>query len=85
MVNNVIVSLKIEGLDELMDVEMPCQVHLSEVLPHLLSGLKELGIPSLQKARTLSLVRGNTALSTEMSLAESGVWDGSILSVHGEG
>lgn len=84
MVNNVIVSLKIEGLDELMDVELPCQVHLSEVLPHLLSGLKELGIPSLQRAKTLSLVRGNTALSTGKSLAESGVWDGSIVSLNAE-
>lgn len=84
MVSHVIITLKMEDNTEL-DVEVPCQIPIQELREDLLRGFQEKGIGGFDKVSSIRLTKGNAILQDDKSLAQLGIWDGSILTVITEG
>ena len=81
MVNGIIVTIVMNHPEVSIDMEIPCQIPVQTVCVQLLEALKIVTSPALNSCRKISLWDGDNKLRSDRSLAEAGVWDGSIITV----
>jgi len=83
MINAVIVTVKIAGVAQQYDMELPADIPVKELAPKLLMALKNIesrlfmGVERIKIKYDLE----NRYLADIESLASAGVWDGSFITV----
>lgn len=84
MVNSIIVTVEIPGTSITRDIELPCQIPVDELERLLLDGLKTEFSEFFSTVRAIQIWSGSKRINPSHSLAEMGIWDGSILTIKSE-
>lgn len=79
MVSSIIVTVRFQNPQKQLDMELPCQLPVSQVRKELLAALKSGGFSGAKSAQDLELWTGSEKLRDDKSLAEADVWDGAVL------
>ena len=76
-----IVTVHAENQGFFIDVELPAQLPVSELMPKLLDTLKEVDAEKFSRFERLSLIHNGVVLLESAMLESEAVWDGKILVV----
>ena len=83
MLNSVILTVQIAEIDFEYDMELPANMPGRLLCDKLLSALKNIETDAFHMTETINLLIEHTqkVLEDDKTLEESGVWDGSIITV----
>ena len=81
MIDNVIVTVNAENQAFVVDMELPANIPVKELVPKLLETLKEIEPGKFRNLEKLSLIYNGVILSGSSTLESEAVWDGKILIV----
>ena len=81
MIDNVIVTVNAENQAFVVDMELPANIPVKELVPKLLETLKEIEPSKFRNLEKLSLIYNGVILSGSSTLESEAVWDGKILIV----
>mgnify|MGYP002624932332 CR=1 FL=1 len=79
MPENVIVTIKYKQYDFEKDMELPANIPISELLPFILTTLKEIDSKHFMRFEKIFLLFNGAELNPNSTLSSEGIWDGSIL------
>ena len=77
--DSVLVTLRFEAQGRSLDMELPAFLPLEELERRLLETLGEMDPARFGGAQGVALKREGRALDGAVTLAQAGVWDGSVL------
>ena len=81
MIDKVIVTVNAENQAFVVDMELPANIPVKELVPKLLETLKEIEPSKFRNLEKLSLIYNGVILSGSSTLESEAVWDGKILIV----
>ena len=81
MIDKVIVTICVEKEDFSVDMELPAQLPIEELIPKIVDTLRGLQPAKFDKLETLTMFFLESPLNKGSTLAAEAVWDGSILIV----
>ena len=77
--DSVLVTLRFEGQGRSLDMELPAFLPLTELERRLLETLGEMDPVRFGSAQGVALKQEGRVLDGAVTLAQAGVWDGSVL------
>ena len=77
--DSVLVTLRFEAQGRSLDMELPAFLPLTELERRLLGTLSELDPVRFGSAQGVALKQAGRVLEGAVTLAQAGVWDGSVL------
>ena len=81
MIDKVIVTVNAENQAFVVDMELPANIPVKELVPKLLETLKEIEPSKFRNLEKLSLIYNGVIIPGNSILESESVWDGKILIV----
>lgn len=84
MIENVIVTVRLNGTAESVDMELPAHIAYEHYAGKLFEALSEMYPAHFEQCERVELAFNNVKISDEDNLYGLAVWDGSILTATGK-